>query len=42
MNISNKMLLDAEKFQGYNFYHLWVIKENQQGGEGKITLLHLD
>ena len=25
-NFSNKMLLNAMKFQGYNFYHFWVMK----------------
>ena len=25
-NFFNKMLLNASKFQGYNFYHFWVIK----------------
>ena len=30
-NISNKMLLNAAKCQGYSFYHFWIIKGNQQG-----------
>ena len=25
-NISNRMLLNSAKFQGYNFYRFWVIK----------------
>ena len=35
MNVSNRMLLNAAKFQGYNFYHFWVIKGKPTGG--KIT-----
>ena len=31
-NVSNEMLLNADKFQGYSFYHFWVIKENATGG----------
>ena len=34
MNVSNRMLLNAEKFQGYSFYCFWVIK-------GKPTRLGL-
>ena len=30
-NISNKMLLNAAKCQGYSFYLFWVIKGNQAG-----------
>ena len=37
LNVSNKMLLNAAKCQGYNFYRFWVIKRNQPGGEVKIT-----
>ena len=34
-NVSNKMLLKAAKYQGYNFYHFWVTKgKNQQGLRG--------
>ena len=38
-NLSNEMLLNAAKCQGYSFYRFWVIRENQQmeGGRGKIT-----
>ena len=39
-NVSNRMLLNAAKFQGYSFYRFWVIKgkptEGGAGG-GKIT-----
>ena len=31
MNVSNKMLLNAAKFQGYSLYRFWVI-------QGKPTL----
>ena len=31
------MLLNAEKFQGYRFCHLWVIKRKQTGGGDNIT-----
>ena len=34
-NVSNRRLLNAAKFQGYNFYHFWVIKGKPTGG--KIT-----
>ena len=27
MNVSNEMLLNAAKFQGYSCYYFWVIKE---------------
>ena len=37
-NISNGMLLNVAKFQGYNFYRFWVIKGKPNGGgRGKIT-----
>ena len=36
-NVSKKMLLNAAKCQGYNFHHLWVIKEKPTV-ESKITL----
>ena len=37
-NVSNRMLLNAAKFQGYNFYRFWVIKGKPTGGGGvKIT-----
>ena len=31
-NVSNRMLLNAKKFQGYSFYRFWVIKEQPTGG----------
>ena len=34
-NISNKMLLNAAKCQGFKFYRFWVIEENRGS---KITL----
>ena len=36
-NVSNRMLLNAAKFQGYSFYCFWVIKGKPTGGGGKIT-----
>ena len=35
-NVSNRMLLNAVKFQGYSFYHfqLLPLRENQLGGGG--------
>ena len=33
-NISNRMLLNASKFQGYSFYHFWVIKGEPTAGGG--------
>ena len=36
-NVSNRMLLNAAKFQGYSFYRFWVIKRKPTGGWGKIT-----
>ena len=38
-NISNRMLLNASKFQGYSFYRFWVIKGEPTGGGGGIKLL---
>ena len=32
-NVSNNKLLNTTKFQGYNFYRFWVIKEKQIGGK---------
>ena len=32
-NVSNRMLLNAAKFQGYSFYRLWVIKGKPTGGK---------
>ena len=38
-NISNRILLNAAKFQGYSFYHFWVIKGKPTGGgEGRLVL----
>ena len=31
-NVSNRMLLNAAKFQGYSFYCFWVIKGKPTGG----------
>ena len=31
-NVSNRMLLNAAKFQGYSFYRFWVIKGKPTGG----------
>ena len=36
-NVSNRMLLNAAKFQGYSFYRFWVIKEKPTGGGDKTT-----
>ena len=33
-NVSNKMLLNAAKYQGYSFYRFWVIKEKPTWGRG--------
>ena len=39
-DVSNKMLLNDAKCQGYSFYHSWVIKRKSTGGVGgKITPL---
>ena len=41
--VSNKMLLNAAKCQGYSVYHFWVINGKPTGGDGggKITLPRL-
>ena len=31
-NVSNKILLNAPKYQGYGIYHFWVIKGKPTGG----------
>ena len=31
MNVSNRELLNAAKFQGYSFHHFWVIKKKPTG-----------
>ena len=39
-NVSNRMLLNVAKFQGYSFYRFWVVKGKPTrggGGVGKIT-----
>ena len=42
-NVSNRMLLNAAKFEGYSFYRFWVIKGKPTGKEGgKITPPHPD
>ena len=41
MNVSNRMLLNAAKFQGYSFYRFRVIKGKPAGGS-KITPTHPD
>ena len=40
MNVSNKMLLNAAKWQGHSLYHFWIIKGKPagKGSVGKITL----
>ena len=35
-NVSNKMLLNASKCQGYGFYRFWVIKGKPTGREVKL------
>ena len=37
MYVSNRMLLNAVKFQGYSFYRFWIIKGKPTGGRGKIN-----
>ena len=34
MNLSNKMLLHAAKYQSYSFYYFWVINSIQNEGRG--------
>ena len=36
-NVSNKILLNSAKCQGYSFYHFRVIKEKTIGDGGKIN-----
>ena len=33
-NVSNRMLLNTAKFQGYSFYRFWVIQRKPTGGGG--------
>ena len=41
MNVFNRMLLNAAKFQGYSSYRFLVIKrKSTEGGGGKITPTH--
>ena len=41
-DVSNKMLLNAAKYQGYRFYRFWVIRGKLTGGGGgKILRLRL-
>ena len=37
-NVSNEMLLNAAKCQGYSFYGFWVIKGKPKGVGGKIKI----
>ena len=41
-NVSNRMLLNAAKFQGYSFYRSWVIKGKPTGGGLKLPPPHPD
>ena len=42
-NVSNRMLLNAAKFQGYSFYRSWVINGKPTGGGGvKLPPPHPD
>ena len=34
MNVSNEMLLNTAKYQGYSFYRFWVIKGKPKGEGG--------
>ena len=36
-NVSNRMLLNASKFQGYSLYRFWVIKRKPTDGGGNKT-----
>ena len=37
-DVSNKMLLNGRKFQGYSFYCFWVTKEKPNSGWGKTIV----
>ena len=39
-NVSNKMLLNAAKTQGYSFYRFWVIKR-KPGVRGEVIYLFI-
>ena len=36
-DVSNEMLINAAKCQGYSFYRFRVIEEKTNGGWGKVT-----
>ena len=36
INVSNEMLLNTAKYQGYSFYRSWVIKRKATGGGVKL------
>ena len=38
LNVSNRMLLNAAKFQGYSFYRSWVVKRKPIGSGIKLPL----
>ena len=40
-NVSNKLLLNAAKFQGYSFYRWWVIKGKPTGVGVKLPPTHI-
>ena len=40
-NVSNRMLLNVAKFQGYSLYHYWIIKGKPTRGVGEIKWLGL-
>ena len=35
------MLLDAEKCEGYSFYHFWVINRKPTGGKTTAPYTHI-
>ena len=37
-NVSNEMLLNTAKYQGYSFYHVWVIKGKPVGRDGGVCV----
>ena len=41
-NISDKMLLNAAKCQGFSFYQFWVDKGKPTGGGGEGIISHAD
>ena len=40
-NVSNRMLLNAAKFHGYNFYRSWVIKRKPTEGNSQTKIKQL-